>query len=341
MTVKIRPEHLRFEGLLDLARLPYFEVRDGRLVLADPSLGPAIDLHTHLALTYFRRQTVDLLKASERTEHYLPAERPIEMDVYQNRNFTPVDLRNMTRDLSLGAVRCSGMRATHTVPNLEREMAELGVSRSVLLPIELPVLSHNAETWLQATRERSGFVCFGSVHPFVRDPASALDDQIRRGARGVKVHPAVQLVPPDHDRCMRLYRLCAERGLPVFFHCGPVDIETRLGRRFSQVRRYERAIAETPDCTFVLGHSGALQYEEAVGFARRYPNVWLELASQSLSGVAHVLERADTSRILYGSDWPFYHQAIGLAKVFLVTEGDRLLRQAVLSGNASRLLGLS
>lgn len=35
----------------ELARLPYFERQEsGRLRLADRSIGPAIDVHTHLAL---------------------------------------------------------------------------------------------------------------------------------------------------------------------------------------------------------------------------------------------------------------------------------------------------
>ena len=262
------------------------------------------------------------------------------MDVYQNKNFSPDDMKRMTHDLSIGSVGCHGMRATHTLPNLAREMKSLGVARSVLLPIDFPVASHNADTWLEASRGRSDFLCFGSVHPFVRDPERVLDRQVAAGARGVKVHPAVQLVPPDHDRCMRIYALCAARRLPVLFHCGPVDIETRLGRRFSQVARYERAIAETPECTFVLGHSGALQMEQALEFSRRYPNVWLEIASQSVSAVRRILDTTNPDRVMYGSDWPFYPQAIGLAKVFLATGEDTTLRRKVLSENAETLFGL-
>ena len=338
--MKIPNEWLRFENLLDLARTPFFEVVGGELTLADPALGPAIDVHTHLALTFVRRRTVDLNRETPHVEHFLPADRPIEMDVYQNRNFSPEDLQRMTRELSLGAMRCGGRRATHTLPNLAREMRALGVSRSVLLPIDFPVLSHNADTWLEAAHGREDFLCFGSVHPLVRNPAAVLDWQVAAGARGVKVHPAVQLFPPDHDRCMRLYRLCAARNLPVLFHCGPVDIETKLGRRFSQVARYERAIAENPDCTFVLGHAGALQMPLALDFARRYQNVWVEIASQSVSAVQVILETVDPRRIMYGSDWPFYHQAIGLAKVFMATGENETLRRAVLSGNAMRLFGL-
>jgi predicted TIM-barrel fold metal-dependent hydrolase len=331
----------RFSNLLDLARLPYFEVKDGALVLADAALGPAIDVHTHLALAYVRRMSVDLGREWPETEHYLPPERAIDLDVYANRNFTPEDLRRLNRDLTLLSVTAGGMRRTHTLPNLRREMGGLGVRQSVLLAIDFPVLSDNAGAWLEAARGAKDIVVFGSVHPFRRGVERELDRQVALGARGIKVHPAVQNVRPDMDAALRLYRACARRGLPVFFHCGPVDIEPPLGRWLSQVRFYERGIAECPETTFVLGHSGALQMPEALALARRYPNVWMETSSQSLSGVRRVLAEGPPDRLTFGSDWPFYPVAVPLAKVLLATEGDDALRRAVLHGNATRLLGIA
>lgn len=330
----------RFSGLLDLARLPYFTVREGRIALADRALGPAIDMHTHLALEYGFRARTNLYADDAPAEHYLGAERPLDLDLYANRNFTPDDLRRLRIDLTVYSLTARGMRRTHTIPNLAREMDELGVVRSVLLPIDFPVLSQNARTWLEATRGRRELVCFGSVHPMARDLARKLDEQVRLGARGIKVHPAVQMIGPDHERARRLYRLAGERRLPVLFHCGPVGIEPAAGRRRSQVRRYEQGIAECPETTFVLGHSGALQHEQALELARRYPNVWLELSSQGIGVVRQILDEASPERIVFGSDWPFYHQAFGLAKVFLATEGRDALRRAVLHDNAARLLGI-
>jgi predicted TIM-barrel fold metal-dependent hydrolase len=336
-------DQARFEDVLALARLPYFEVRDGeRLALADPALGPAVDVHTHLAFSYVRPNTVDLFREHPRTEHYLPVRgRPLDLDVYVNRNFTPEDLARAERDLTVGCLLPGGMRATHTIPNLVREMADLGIASAVLLPIDFPFLSRNAQTFLAAVEGRREFVGFGSVHPYAPGLARRLDAQIAAGARGIKVHPNVQCVPPENHRAVRLYRLCGARGLPVLWHCGPVGIEPWLGRRLTQVRRYERPIAECPETTFVLGHSGALQVEEALGFARRYPNVWLEVSSQSLPAVRRILAEAPPDRILYGTDWPWYHQAIQLAKVFIATEGNPALRRAVLYDNAARLLKLA
>ena len=104
--------------------------------------------------------------------------------------------------------------------------------------------------------------------------------------------------------------------------------------------RYEKTIAENPGTTFVLGHSGALQYEQAVKFADRYPNTYFELSCLGLSALRTVMDAVPADRLLYGTDWPFYPQALTLARVLIATEDDRDLRRPVLHDNAVRLLNL-
>jgi len=330
-----------FNNHFELAELPYFELRgERRLCLADPDFGPAMDFHTHLALAYLRPMAVDLMRATEKTLHYLPMEDRLDLDVYQNKNWNAAAMATMRADLIENASKPGGLKATHTIPNLMNEMEDLHIKRSVLLAIDLPLISDNAGTWLRATEGKDELVVFGSVHPYAPGMRRNLDRQVAMGARGVKVHPAIQLVRPDWGRCLKLYHLCAQRGLPIMYHCGPVGIEPRVGRYLSQVRHYRRGIELCKDTTFVLGHSGALQRDEAIGLARRNENVYLELASQSVSGIRQILREAPTDRVLHGSDWPFYHQASALAKTLLATEGEPELRRKVLHDNAARLLGL-
>ncbi len=331
----------RFKNLQDLAQLRYFEPADeGRVALADRSIGPIVDMHAHLALGYVRPLQVDLFQAHVCTEHYLPAHNPLDLDVYVNRNFTRAQLGTLKRDLTLKSLGPTGMRRTHTVPNLVREMDELGIRHTALLPIDFPALSHNARVYLEVAAGQSRLVGFGSVHPYVLDPEHRLAAQIALGAKGIKLHPAVQGVRPDDRRAGKLYELCAEHGIPVLWHCGPVGIEPLLGRYLSQVRWYERPIARYPRTTFILGHSGALQVEQALALCQKYPNVILELSSQSIAWVRRILTEADPARVVYGSDWPFYHQAIALAKVLMATEDRPELRRPVLYDNAARLLKL-
>lgn len=332
---------IRYKSSWDLAKLDYFDLRDGRLVISEPQKWRSFDAHTHLALSYALPNQVDLLAEHDRSEVYLQPDRPLDLDVYANKNFWPADLKTMKWDLTLLSMTSIGMRRTHTLPNLLRDMDDTGITHSLLLPIDFPVLSHNAETYLRTTTGQNRIVCFGCVHPYAPDIARKLDWQKAAGAWGVKVHPAVQLMRPDHPKCMELYRMCAERDLMVLWHCGPVGIEPPAGRQRCQLPYYEKPMAENPDVTFILGHSGALQMEVALGLANRYPNVWMELSSQGLRNIRRILQDGPRDRLMAGSDWPFYHQSLHMAKILIATEGDEALRAQVLWDNAARLFGLS
>ncbi len=330
-----------FESTLDLARLPWFEVRDGnRLVLVDDTVGPIIDMHTHLAMAFLRRLRVDLHRETPTTAYYLPLTLPVDLDAYANTALDPSALFAMKLDVSALSLTAQGMRTTHTAPNLVRDLHDMGIGHAVVLPLDLPIGPRNSDAVLEATRRYPELVPFGSAHPFDRDVDGRLARQRDAGAHGIKLHPNGQFVAPDHPRTVHLCGRCGAHGLPVLFHCGPVGIEPEAAARRCQVARYERAIAENPGTTFVLGHSGALQAEEALAFAGRYPNTHFELACLGLSALRRVLEVVPHDRILYGTDWPFYHQSLTLARVLIATRDDLALRRAVLHDNAARLLGL-
>ena len=341
------PPPVTFNTHFDLARLPWFEVREGRLALADDTLPRAVDMHAHLALAYVLPTRINLRARTPETYHYLRLQDRLDLASYGNRNYTPERLAEMKRDLTLGAVRAGGLRATHTAPNLLRDMDDMGVAATVLLPIEWPVFSRNTDEWLDACAGQDRLINFGSVHPLDPRLEHEVDRQAARGVHGFKMHPAVQLMPPDHGRALKLYRAAARHHLPVLFHCGPVGIEPALGRRFSQLPGYRRAVEACPETTFVLGHSGALQMDQALALANAHGNVYLELSSQGLPNVRRILEEGPRDRIVFGSDWPFYSQAMPWAKVLLATEelaadaAERAaLRAAVLYDNAARLLKL-
>ena len=329
-----------FDSFYALAELPWFDVQNGRLVVDSPEVGPIIDTHTHLALNFVRKQAIDLVAEGPPAQHYLPLSQRIDLDLYANKNFSEGDLKRLKLDLSLGSLRKGGMRATHTAPNLLAEMAELGLTHSVLLAIDVPRISSNSELYLAVARQYPPLLPFVSVHPADSSAVDKLDQLAIHRPAGVKLHPAVQLFRPDSAGTIAVCRRAGELELPVLFHCGPVDIETRLGRYMSQVRHYNKVLRSCPETTFILGHSGALQMEQALALCCRYPNVYLEISCQGLPNLRKILATAPRERLMFGSDWPFYHQAFPLVKLLMATEDDRELRHAVLYDNAARLLRL-
>jgi hypothetical protein len=71
-----------------------------------------------------------------------------------------------------------------------------------------------------------------------------------------------------------------------------------------------------------------------------FPNAWCEVASQSTGNIRRLVERVPIEKLMFGTDWPFYHQGAGLAKVLIATEGKPSKRAQILHLNAMRLLGL-
>ncbi len=327
----------KFDSVLDLARLPWFTVVDDQL-RADPAVGPVIDIHTHVAMTNFVKLKVDVFAATPTIKHYLPTNQPFDLEVYSNKNFDAKSLRRLKLDVSLLTLTGRGMRTTHTAPNLLRDMEALGITQAVLLPYDMSWGASNAEVALRIGKQFPRILPFGSVHPKSKNLEAKLIAQKANGARGIKLHPTGQFIFPDHPTTVHLCDRCGAHQLPVLLHCGPAGIEPKAGQARSQVYRYEKAISELPQTTFILGHCGALQVDQAVRFADKYPNAWYDLSCLGLDGMRTVFEQVPHDRIMYGTDWPFYHQSLTLARVLMLTDGDERLRRAVLHDNAQRLL---
>ena len=341
MTDALAPdETFRFDRLQDLARLPWFDVEHDRLIVSDRSVGPVIDMHAHYALPSLWPRRIDLQASSSETELLLPCCSRHDLDVYANKNFGELGLKKLKRALVVGGITGGGGRRTHTVPNLERDCRDMGVVHSAILAIDLGIPSKSVADSNAAARANASTTAFGSVHPRRRRPKEKLEDQLHAGARGLKLHPQLQQFMPSAPTAMKLYELAARERIPVLWHCGPVGIELESARKFVQIPNYEPPLAEHPDTRFILGHAGALACEQAIGLQRRYKNAYLEVSCISLPQMKQVIAEADPDRIVYGTDWPFYHHALALAKVLVATEGRPALRRKILHDNAARLLGL-
>ncbi|MBL8741958.1 MAG: amidohydrolase family protein [Myxococcales bacterium] len=329
---------LRFATRHALAALPWFEEHAGEVVLSDPTVGPVIDTHTHYALPTLSIHSIDMGRETPDSNLLLGRCCAHHLDVRANQCFSPAELKALVRELLIGGLTGRGKRHDHTAPNLARDMRQMNVVQSVVLAIDLAIPNKHPEATLRMARTRSEVVGYGSVHPRSRHAKAKLEEQLHLGARGLKLHPPNQHFHPDAPSAMVLYRLCGAENIPVFWHSGPAGIEPRFNQLFAQMSRYERPIRELPDTQFVLGHAGSLQHREAIAIQRRYENAWLEISGLSLGQLREVIAEADTSRVVFGSDWPFYHPVLPLAKVLIATNGQPELRRKILHDNAARLL---
>ena len=130
-------------------------------------------------------------------------------------------------------------------------------------------------------------------------------------------------------------------GLIIFDHGGRAGIEPESRHRYAMPRHYEGALSSFPNLPFVFGHSGARDGDAMLELGLRYDNAWFGIHGQGVTHLDKMIRRTGGERMLFGTDWPFYHLAATLAKVLIVTnDSDRSeIRHAILRGNAERLLG--
>jgi predicted TIM-barrel fold metal-dependent hydrolase len=338
-----------YRGYRGLAELPWFELdSQGRLVMVDDAVPAAIDFHAHFGISLLFAPDIDLQARPERVRHLLDCDGeepgcPLDLDVYINANFRDEDLSKLRRGAVAQGTIGSAAAKTHTMPALLQEMDDMNVGQAVILPIAfgLPFGDDLAERWLDAiesSQESARFVPGASVVPGDPDAIEKLRGYAARGARVVKLHPTMQRFAPDAPEAMEIYAECGRLGLPILFHAGRAGIEPESSHGFAVARHYEPMLAEFPDVDFILGHAGARDVERMLPIAKRHPNAWLEIHGQGLTTLGTLLAELGPERLLFGTDWPFYHLGATLAKVLLVTQERPDARQAILRDNALRLL---
>ena len=344
----------RFQGYRGLAELPWYELdANGSLRLADDSVPSSIDFHCHLGMSLLLAPKMDLARQSDRVRHLLDCDEndpgcPLDLDIYINGNFTPEQVDTLPTVTITQGLWGNAIVDTHTIPNLLREMNSVRVTNSVLLPIvfDLPFGDDVEGDWregIEATDTADRLWLGTSVHPGDRRGPEKLEQAAARGARVVKLHPTMQAFHPDDDSAMQLYEAAERLGLVIFFHGGRAGVEPESRQEYALPRHYEAAVANFPNVPFVMGHGGARDAKGMLDLAVHYDNVWLGIHGQGVTWLDEMIRRTGGERLLFGTDWPWYHLAATQAKVLVVTRdpGRAEIRHAILRGNAERLLALS
>jgi hypothetical protein len=213
---------------------------------------------------------------------------------------------------------------------------EAGIDVAVAMTYtDLPGLNPNALDYIldAVARFPDRLVAFVRLNPNYRaEAASALEEGIARGARGLKLHPTTTLAHPADEPTVALLRRCGELGVPALFHCGDDPYTTPQTMAI--------AAAAAPDTAIVLGHMGGyLHVEEAIDAAVEHPNLYLETSAMPYpEHIRTAIDRVGPERVLFGSDGPGCNPRLELDKVrsLALDPADEAL---VIGANAARLLG--
>jgi predicted TIM-barrel fold metal-dependent hydrolase len=205
--------------------------------------------------------------------------------------------------------------------------------------------------WLAGLSEQFPGVLmgFGSVDPHDDMAVTELERCRDLGLKGLKFHPTMQEFHPGEERFNPLWAKAEELGLICLFHTGTCGIGagtpgaggTKI--RYSHPGFLDSVGADFPGLTLVAAHFGWPWFMECLAIALHASNVYIELSGWAPkylpSEVAREIGKRLKGQTLFGSDYPF----ISLDRWFQEFEGLGLTpeaQQAILVGNARRLLGL-
>ena len=336
-------ENIEIKVFDDLAKLPWFKFGEDGKLRVDPGAGvpEIIDDHSHLGWSYFFGGVINHLDGSRPLRYFYNYDFP--QDVLNDKAHpTPDESKLIERDIYMILFRCPPIARTQTAPHMIDEMDRFNVKNICVLPVEIPIRSRHArQTFAAAAKCGGRLIPFAGVHPYTPSYEKRIRDMVAQGARGFKYHPEFQFVAPDNKKTLRIFALLEELDLPVLCHSGFTGAEPGFMRKLAALPRYRVIFESFPKLKFILGHAGLNNIPEALAYTAEFPQVYLDLSGQTAAATRGIIEKADTDRILYGSDWPFYPMGVTLARTLVATEGmPDEVRRKILHDNAARIFKL-
>ena len=156
----------------------------------------------------------------------------------------------------------------------------------------------------------------GTLHPNSDNLRSDVEHLISLGLKGVKLHPDIQNFKVDDYRCLKIYELCEEFGLPILMHTGDKRYDNSNPNRLVPILGiYDRL-------TIIGAHFGGWSiWEEASRVLCDIPNLIVDCSSAmpwiSDEKTVEIIRRYGAERVLFGTDYPMWSP---------VKELDRFMR---------------
>lgn len=200
----------------------------------------------------------------------------------------------------------------------------------------------------QIGREQPSLIPFLSLDPSMgpEDAVAEIHRCVEAGARGIKLHPASQRFNPDDPRLWPAYAEAESMGLPVLSH-GGIFFADPESSEHTRPKAFARVLEAFPRLTLVLAHMGQGYLDEALAMAERFSNLLfdtsgvitgtLEAPPISNDEAVALIRRLGADRVLFGSDWPWFHPLRDLERIETLPLSDRE-RRLILSENARRVM---
>ncbi len=178
----------------------------------------------------------------------------------------------------------------------------------------------------------------GTLHPDSGDQRADVQHLVDLGLKGVKLHPDIQQFKIDDYRCLKIYELCEEYGLPILMHTGDKRYD------YSNTNRLIPILETYTDLTIIGAHMGGWSlWDEASKELCGIKNLYVDCSSTMywvpLEKTAEIIRRYGADRVLFGTDYPMWDPRTEVDLFFRLGLSDDEMR-LILSENVKKLYKL-
>jgi predicted TIM-barrel fold metal-dependent hydrolase len=215
-------------------------------------------------------------------------------------------------------------------------MDKYGVSRANMFCLDEPdrqpaFRAANDRTLAYAERSK------GRLIPFVRldlteEPLEEARRGLDLGARGIKLHPRAQRFMLNDERLAPVFKLSAERHVPILIHGG---------RGLPPIADHLRRLVDAnPDAQLIIAHAGIADLGNLAACFAGKRGVFFDTSVWSAVDLLDFLHLVPPEQVVYASDYPYGRQpnslllALRTARIAGFTEEEV---RNMLAGNANRI----
>ena len=175
----------------------------------------------------------------------------------------------------------------------------------------------------------------GTLHPDHPDLRGAMEAIVGSGLHGVKLHPDIQNFKIDDYRCLKIYELCEQEGLPILMHTGDNRYDNSNPNRLVPVLNIFTGL------TIIGAHLGGYSiWNEASEKLAGLDNLYVDCSSSfpfiDKQTALNIIRKYGADKVLYGTDDPMWSPMEEI-KTFMslgLTDDEK---RKILSENAKKL----
>lgn len=296
-----------------------------------------IDFHTHIGDIFETQKNISFktnLKKMEYDDPFIACEKS-----GYTQPLIPSTQEEMDQLSRAGLYRCQAW----SLENMGKEMDAAGISYAVALPV---CPNNTFEEYLAASKLDHRIIPFTSIDYSMSTEkiVEKLEQDIKRGAKGLKIHPVLQKVKLGDERTEAAVQVFQKAELPVLVHVGacsyyPSDMPYHDTPEYASLDEFFNFVHRFPECSIIAAHCCTiidLFAPEVKDLKKVYTDTTMCSAELMRKGV----EQMGEDHILFGTDVPFGRFQPSVEQMEIAFGQEERIAQKVFFENAYKLLRL-